>query len=485
MTIQNNLSLVWAIEGSALPFEDADPESRYKTGWVSEIPTYENFNYVLQDHSKNLLVLAESSGFTWQNDINYKPGALVISGDKEFYCHLANINKDPATDSTQSYWRLSESWGAAHTYSAKTGAVNNVMFARGIDTWLGQDQTIINSNNAFVLFADTSGRTNILFGLSDGELVTKYVGNRIEPNGQNINPDGTDSAHRIFHEGHPPVQTEVSGTIPDAPNDSYWYGRHQNDWIRVAGADGLKPFPQGTRMLFAQAAAPTGWTQDTSDKANHRMLRVTTETGWHSGGTDDCTKMDKVPTHTHEVGTTINNRNHRHHLTLTSGIQSIDHQHYINFKTQENDNTHTHGSGTYKTDTTGSHGHSVGRGGKDSAGYSNLMTGSNPETDYLYTAKEGSHSHDVKGTCGSQSGNHKHVMQGNVGSNNKNHTHKTTGYTGYIPQDESHSHGALCDYNKDGDFSLKLETGVTETRSNSNTGDWEPKYLDVIVCVAN
>jgi hypothetical protein len=45
-------------------------------------------------------------------------------------------------------------------------------------------------------------------------------------------------------------------------------------------------FPSGTRMPFAQAAAPTGWTQDTTDNATNRMLRVVNTTGGGVGGTD-------------------------------------------------------------------------------------------------------------------------------------------------------------------------------------------------------
>ena len=43
-------------------------------------------------------------------------------------------------------------------------------------------------------------------------------------------------------------------------------------------------FPSGTRMPFAQAAAPTGWTQDTSSNADNRMLRVVNSAGNGVGG---------------------------------------------------------------------------------------------------------------------------------------------------------------------------------------------------------
>ena len=43
-------------------------------------------------------------------------------------------------------------------------------------------------------------------------------------------------------------------------------------------------FPAGTRAPFAQAIAPTGWTQDFTDNANNRMLRVVNTAGNGIGG---------------------------------------------------------------------------------------------------------------------------------------------------------------------------------------------------------
>jgi hypothetical protein len=57
---------------------------------------------------------------------------------------------------------------------------------------------------------------------------------------------------------------------------------------RLPAVDGrnltnLATFPTGTKMLFAQAAAPTGWTQDTT--WNDRVLRVVSGgTGGNTGG---------------------------------------------------------------------------------------------------------------------------------------------------------------------------------------------------------
>lgn len=59
-------------------------------------------------------------------------------------------------------------------------------------------------------------------------------------------------------------------------------------------------FPSGTRMPFAQAAAPTGWTQDTTDNATNRMLRVVNTAGNGVAGTDSpIVNSTTMVAHTH------------------------------------------------------------------------------------------------------------------------------------------------------------------------------------------
>jgi hypothetical protein len=55
-------------------------------------------------------------------------------------------------------------------------------------------------------------------------------------------------------------------------------------WTSAAAA----AFDAGTRMMFAQTAAPTGWTKDTTNYNNH-ALRVVTGSVTPSGGTVDFT----------------------------------------------------------------------------------------------------------------------------------------------------------------------------------------------------
>jgi len=46
--------------------------------------------------------------------------------------------------------------------------------------------------------------------------------------------------------------------------------------VQLTEAGGVTTFPAGTRMLFQQTAAPTGWTKDTTANLNDTALRIVT-----------------------------------------------------------------------------------------------------------------------------------------------------------------------------------------------------------------
>jgi len=52
-----------------------------------------------------------------------------------------------------------------------------------------------------------------------------------------------------------------------------------------AGLTGVDPFTSGTKMVFYQASAPTGWTQDTATALSNTVMSVVTGTGGGTGGT--------------------------------------------------------------------------------------------------------------------------------------------------------------------------------------------------------
>lgn len=51
-----------------------------------------------------------------------------------------------------------------------------------------------------------------------------------------------------------------------------------------AGLTGVEPFPSGTKQIFYQASAPTGWTQDTAAALSQSVMSITTGTGGGTGG---------------------------------------------------------------------------------------------------------------------------------------------------------------------------------------------------------
>jgi len=51
-----------------------------------------------------------------------------------------------------------------------------------------------------------------------------------------------------------------------------------------AGLTGVDPFASGTKMVFYQASAPTGWTQDTASALSNTVMSVVTGTGGGTGG---------------------------------------------------------------------------------------------------------------------------------------------------------------------------------------------------------
>lgn len=81
------------------------------------------------------------------------------------------------------------------------------------------------------------------------------------------------------------------------------------------------PFPSGTKLVFAQASAPAGWTQDTS--ANDMALRVVSGTG---GGTGGSMGLSSATTGNHTL-ITSEIPNHPHTATVTEPNSGQGHRH--------------------------------------------------------------------------------------------------------------------------------------------------------------
>lgn len=132
-------------------------------------------------------------------------------------------------------------------------------------------------------------------------------------------------------------------------------------------------FAVNTRLMFAQAAAPTGWTRVTDDSANNRMLRVVSSgSGGGTGGSASPILNDVVPSHTHSFTTGFMSNDHAH--SGTTGTVSSDHAHA--YTASNNNNvlrdviglTSLTNSGVFGANTGGisaNHVHGFGTGGVD------------------------------------------------------------------------------------------------------------------------
>jgi hypothetical protein len=125
--------------------------------------------------------------------------------------------------------------------------------------------------------------------------------------------------------------------------------------------------PVGSRMVFFQAAAPSGWAR-VAGITDTSMLRVvaSASAGGGNGGTDDPVLNNKVPSHQHQIQAVTSGNgsaNHSHGGTTT---YNGDHQHtYVenyaasNFPFGNNPTTPPVAQRTGLTSLAGSHNHVI------------------------------------------------------------------------------------------------------------------------------
>jgi hypothetical protein len=161
-------------------------------------------------------------------------------------------------------------------------------------------------------------------------------------------------------------------------------------------------FPSGTKILFQQTTAPTGWTKDTTH--DNKALRIVSGTAGSGGSINFTTAFGSQ-----NVGDTALDAtqipSHNHTFSGTTSGQSVDHSH----------------SGT--TSTAGSHQHSIPTSNTgDSSGRADVGAGA-PEGS-LFTDAAGNHNHTF--TTGGVSSNHTHTYSGTTSSVGSGATHTHT-----------------------------------------------------------
>ena len=202
----------------------------------------------------------------------------------------------------------------------------------------------------------------------------------------------------------------------------------------VINALGYTPdhFESGTRMLFQQSNAPSGWTKDTTG-VNNKALRVVSGSVGAGGSvgftsafanrnvSDTSLNTDQIPGHTHGFSSKAEG---------TTGGESNSHTH------------HFYGD----TNTTGNHAHTYSY---ETTRYGNEYVSSGQKKPVT-----------VNGTT-STAGNHHHTFSGDTGGVSANHTHS---------------------------FSASFSGTTSSTgsgRAHSHNLNMDVQYLDVIIAVKN
>ena len=213
----------------------------------------------------------------------------------------------------------------------------------------------------------------------------------------------------------------------------------------TAASSSPSSFAAGTRMPFAQASAPTGWVQDTSDNADNRMLRVVNTAGNGIGGSHSPILNNVVPSHTH--GMTTGNQSADHTHSATTGTVSADHSHYTT--TGGMSQSHLHGV------SDPGHTHYVYTG----FGYTVLGVQGQGQG-----SSDGTAVSSARSTTGISLGwaDRDHTHGGQSGGISANHTHALT--TGGMSVSHTHS-------------------GTTDNGSSQT--NWTPRYIDMIICSKN
>ncbi len=195
MTTENNLHLVWGSDGTGL----TDPGiPKWEEGWLSEIPTFQQFNYLLNTLDGNILALAEKSAWTWNAGIAYAIHATAKESGIIYYCITAHTNQQPSADTNEDYWTKAPTLGSG-TPVKKFGLDISTVNARAATTWGGNDVTLQNANTLIGYYSSTK---NWLMGNVSGSLVAIDVDTDTTPDARTI-ALADPSVHKIFHEGNP------------------------------------------------------------------------------------------------------------------------------------------------------------------------------------------------------------------------------------------------------------------------------------------
>ena len=235
MATQKKIYSVWASAGSKTDPDTPTTVTNYEQGWREEIPTYQEFNYVLNKIDNNISVIAERGYFDWDAKVTYQPGAVVRVSNIKYYCVLGNININPISDTENLRWKKAPNYGFhENTHSVDVSRTNNkvglstfYLFPERVGHWDGSDIAIFNACPTVLFAADIASerRPNVALSLVGPDLfVTKVEG--WNGDGREVG-FGKANSFKLMHEGN------VSSVSLKNPTDGFTYGRKNETWVKI------------------------------------------------------------------------------------------------------------------------------------------------------------------------------------------------------------------------------------------------------------
>lgn len=321
--------------------------------------------------------------------------------------------------------------GEILTASDLNGEFNNIL---NNPSTLVSPWTANQSANGFALFFDTDANSGLQASVND-RIDISLAGtilHRFNTVASAVN--GLD-----FHASATGVRTRIAAFGTDANIDVDIVPKGTG---RFRAGNVVMPFDVGTRMVFHQTAAPTGWTKDTTASLDNSALRIVTGAAG-SGGADGFSAVFAASKSTATDGSSTSGStildstmipSHLHAVSITSGLVSADHTHSFS-ATTSSDGSHQHGERIADSvGTNAPNGHpwqssgTAGTGGRALAVAQSIEFAATPQ---LLTDSAGAHTHTVSGTSGGISANHSHLVSGNTGNTGGGlgHTHSTPAHS--------------------------------------------------------
>lgn len=279
----------------------------------------------------------------WQTATSYVMGDFVVNGGQYAVCIISHVSGTFATDVGAGKWSvlidvssLGVGINADPEGSIASAAITNIG---------GQSPTrlLVTGNTGITSFGIV---TNIFKILRYGgtPLVTHNATSLILLGGANrtmrigdiqwVVSDSSQNWHEIafFRADGNPATTAERGVVQLATTTEANTGTDTAKAVTPAGAKAFWDghLPAGTKVIFPQAAAPTGWTKDVVH--DDKTLRIVSGAGGASGGVvpystilnttavgSHTLSLTEIPAHDHG-GATDNNTQHHHHK-YGSGVQ--------------------------------------------------------------------------------------------------------------------------------------------------------------------